>query len=111
MNDSPKYVVAATTPSVAWSNSIVIGRYDADAIRRLKEEVDGGIYVSGSGTLVRALLADGLVDELHLFVFPTAVGSGPRLFADGAAPIETDLITCEAYTSGAGYLSYRPRSR
>ncbi len=63
MNDTPKHVVASTHPSVAWKNSTVIGPYDAGTIRRLKEEVDGGIYVSGSGTLVRGLLADGLVDE------------------------------------------------
>jgi dihydrofolate reductase len=46
--------------------------------------VDGTIYVSGSGTLVRAMLAQGLVDELHLFVYPLALGSGQRLFAGGA---------------------------
>ena len=59
------------------------GAYDADAIRTLKDETDGVLYVSGSGTLVRALLADGLVDELHLFVYPLALGSGRRLWADG----------------------------
>src|SRR5258708_31879113 len=53
MNDSPKYVVGATTPSVEWRNSTMIGPYDAVAIRQLKDKVDGGIYVSGSGTLVR----------------------------------------------------------
>jgi dihydrofolate reductase len=88
----------------------VIGRYDADAIRRLKDEVDGGIYVSGSGTLVRAMLADGLVDELHLFVYPIVVGSGPRLFADGASPNKLKLLACQAYTSGVVRLSYEPSS-
>ena len=52
----------------------------------LKDKVDGDIYVSGSGTLVRAMLADGLVDELHLFVYPVARGEGERLLAgDGPA--------------------------
>jgi dihydrofolate reductase len=46
--------------------------------------VDGDTYVSGSGTLVRALLADGLVDELHLLVYPLALGAGPRLFPESA---------------------------
>src|SRR5438552_17421661 len=66
MNDTPKYVVASTPTSVEWSNSTFLGPYNADAIRGLKKRVDGGIYVSGSGTLVRALLADRLLDELHL---------------------------------------------
>ena len=54
------------------STAILLGAYDADAIRRLKDDTDGVIYVSGSGTLVRGLLADGLVDELHLLVYPIA---------------------------------------
>jgi len=110
MNDSPKYVIASSPPAVEWSNSTVVGPYDTDAISRLKEQVDGGIYVSGSGTLVRAMLADGLVDELHLFVYPVHVGTGPRLFADGAVPGKLDLLTCEAYSSGVIHLGYRPRS-
>ena len=48
MNDSPKYVVAATRPAVEWSNSTVLGPYDAAAIRRLKQEIDGGIYVAAA---------------------------------------------------------------
>ena len=69
-NDTIKYVVSSTRDNPTWSNSEFIGAYDADRIRRLKDEVDGDIFVSGSTTLVRALLADGLVDGLHLFVLP-----------------------------------------
>jgi len=80
-NDTTKYVVSATLTTATWRNSKIIGPYDPDAIRSLKEDVDGDLYVSGSGMLVRAMLADGLVDELHLFVYPlTAVpvrGSSP----------------------------------
>src|ERR671918_216416 len=67
-NDTTKYVVSATLTSATWRNSKIIGPYDPDAIRRLKDEV-GDLYVSGSGTLVRAMLADDLVDELHLLVY------------------------------------------
>ena len=85
-NDTTKYVVSGTLTEATWRNSKIIGPYDPDAIRRLKDEVDGDLYVSGSGTLVRAMLADGLVDELHLFVYPLTRGSGPRLFPDGRRP-------------------------
>src|SRR3954451_1834441 len=81
-NDTQKYVVASRTPAVEWQNSTVLGAYDVAAIQRLKNEQPGDIYVSGSASLVRAMLADGLVDELHLFVYPIALGSGLRLFAD-----------------------------
>ena len=67
------------------------GRTTPTTIRRLKDEVDGDLYVSGSGTLVRAMLADGLVDELHLFVYPLTRGSGPRLFPEDAAPGKLSL--------------------
>jgi len=107
MNDTPKYVVSSRPLSTDWKNSSVLGPYSAGAIRGLKDRVNGKIYVSGSGTLVRALLADGLVDELHLFVFPLALGSGQRLFGDGAA-IKLALAGCEAYDSGVLHLTYTP---
>ncbi len=73
------------------------GRTTRRRSAQLKADVDGDIYVSGSGTLVRAMLADGLVDELHLFVFPLTRGTGPRLFTEGAAPLTLSLGACEAY--------------
>jgi dihydrofolate reductase len=67
-------------------------------------------YVSGSGTLVRAMLADGLVDELHLFVYPLTRGSGPRLFPEDAAPSTFALAACESYEKGVVYIAYRPQA-
>jgi dihydrofolate reductase len=107
-NDTPKYVVSSTLSEPTWRNSTILGRYDAEAIRRLKGETDGDIYVSGSATLVRALLADGLVDELHLFVFPLTRGEGPRLFVDGAPPLSFSRIACEPYGNGVIHLGYAP---
>jgi dihydrofolate reductase len=109
-NDTTKYVVSATLTDATWRNSQIIGPYDADAIRSLKDEVDGDLYVSGSGTLVRAMLADGLVDELHLFVFPLTRGSGPRLFPEDDAPRKFSLAASDTYENGVFYLAYRPQA-
>jgi dihydrofolate reductase len=109
-NDTTKYVVSSTLANATWRNSQILGPYDPAAIRRLKAEIDGDIYVSGSGTLVRAMLADGLIDELHLFVYPLTRGEGPRLFPDGAAPAKLSLDACESYENGVVYLAYRPQA-
>jgi dihydrofolate reductase len=89
MNETRKYIVSSTLGSADWSNSTILGSYSADAIRSLKERVDGGIYVSASGTLVRAMLADRLVDELHLFVFPLA--KAPAGDSSPKAPVRPGL--------------------
>jgi dihydrofolate reductase len=107
-NDTTKYVVSGTLETGTWRNSEIVGPYDPEAIRRLKNEVDGDLYVSGSVTLVRAMLADGLVDELHLFVYPLTRGAGPRLLAEDAAPSKFSLAACESYDNGVVYLAYRP---
>ena len=72
--------------------------------------MDGDIYVSGSITLVRAMLTHGLVDELHLLVYPLTRGAGPRLFPEGAAPGKLALERCVSYENGVVYLAYRPQA-
>ncbi len=109
-NDTTKYVVSSTLTEATWSNSEIVGPYDADAIRKLKDHGDGDLYVSGSGTLVRAMLDDGLVDGLHLFVFPLTRGSGPRLFPDGAEAGKFSLAASDTYPNGVVYLNYRPEA-
>jgi dihydrofolate reductase len=108
-NDTTKYVVSGTLTNATWRNSKIVGPYDPDAIRRLKDEV-GDLYTSGSITLVRAMLADGLIDQLHLFVYPLTLGSGPRLFPEGAAPSKLTLAASESYDNGVVYVNYRPQA-
>lgn len=108
-NDTPKYVVSSTLASAdAWQNSTVLGGYDPQALRRLKDDAAGDVYISGSGTLVRALLADGLIDELHLLVYPLVLGGGARLFPDGAARTRLTLAAHEAFENGVLHLTYAP---
>ena len=108
-NDTTKYVVSSTLTSTdAWQNTNVLGGYHPQAVRELKDSTDGTIYVSGSGTLVRALVADGLVDELHLIVYPVVLGSGERLFPDGTPRTRLELCASEAFDNGVLHLCYRP---
>jgi dihydrofolate reductase len=106
-NETEKVVVGANEPAEAWHNTTRLGPYDAEAIRRLKDERDGVIYVSGSGQLVRGLLNDGLVDEIHLFVYPVALGEGERFWADGQQHRLT-LKGHDVYSNGVVHLNYGP---
>jgi dihydrofolate reductase len=106
-NDTTKYVVSGTLTDPTWRNSEVIGAYDPDRIRSLKDEV-GELYVSGSITLVRAMLADGLIDELHLFVYPLTRGAGPRLFTEDAEARKFTLAGSQAFDNQPVYMNYRP---
>jgi dihydrofolate reductase len=107
-NDTTKYVVSSTLADAegVWRNSTSLGGYDADRIRELRAEHD--LYVSGSATLVRALVDDGLVDELHLYVYPVAVGSGIRLFPEGRPQTKLSLLGAEALSNGVAHLTYGP---
>ncbi len=106
-NETHKYVVASREPEVEWGPSTRLA-YDAEGIRRLKAETDGIIYVSGSGTLVRGLLRDGLVDDLHLFVYPIALGQGQRLWSDDVDATRLRLKESEVYDNGVVHVDYGP---
>jgi dihydrofolate reductase len=106
-NDTQKYVVSSTLSEPTWRHSSVLGPYDPAAIRRLRADVEGDIFVSGSAMLVRALLADGLVDELHLFVFPLTLGAGNRLFLEDSEPLKLSLAASDSYENGAVHLVYK----
>lgn len=107
-NDTQKYIVGSQEPNVQWGPSTRLGPYDPDTIRKFKDEIDGMIYVSGSGMLVRAMLKDELVDDLHLFVYPIAIGKGNRLWDEGVDPTRLALKEHEAYDNGVIHLAYGP---
>jgi dihydrofolate reductase len=109
-NDTRKYVVSSTLTTTTWRNSEIIGGYDPKSIQQLKEESAQGLYVSGSGTLVRALIADGLVDELHLFVYPVTRSAGSRLFDESLQPTTWKRADAELYDNGVTYLKLTPAS-
>src|SRR5581483_8257099 len=82
MNAMPKFVVSRTIESPARNNTTVLGGDLAGEVGELKERFDGDILVAGSAQLVQGLIANDLVDQLNLMVFPVLLGAGKRLFGD-----------------------------
>ena len=107
INTVPKSVVSTTLTNPTWNNTSVISGDVAAGVRDLKAETDGTIGMFGSATTVRWLLAEGLLDELHLLVHPIAVGSGQRLF-DGTPTHPLNLVQHEVLKSGVLDLRYAP---
>jgi dihydrofolate reductase len=111
MNAMPKHIVSTTLSDedASWENSAVIRDELAEAVGKLKEDVGGDILVAGSATLVEALAKQDLVDEYRLMVFPVVLGSGKRLFAEGAANRTLKLAeTKPVGADGVCVLTYRP---
>jgi dihydrofolate reductase len=79
-NSMPKYVVSSTLRDPAWTNTTVLDGDLRAAIARVRAERDGDVVVHGSAQLVQGLLANDLLDELRLMVYPVVLGSGKRLF-------------------------------
>jgi dihydrofolate reductase len=109
MNNTPKYVVSTTLEEpLEWNNSTLINGDVAQEITRLKQQPGKDISISGSGTLVRSLLRDGLLDELRLMVHPIVLGSGKRLFGDEGDQNALELVDSKAFSTGVLYLTYQP---
>jgi dihydrofolate reductase len=108
MNNTPKLVASTTLTSVDWTGTTILNGDVVGALTALKEQPGANITVTGSATLVRSLIRDGLLDELHLLVCPVALGSGKRLFdeADGRVPLK--LADSEAFSTGVVHLTYQP---
>jgi dihydrofolate reductase len=108
MNTMPKYVVSRTLDRADWNNTTLIRDDVAARIRELKAGPGKDIAMSGSATLVRWLLAEGLLDELNLLVHPIVVGTGARLFPDGTPQQPLQLVESTTFGSGVLHLVYRP---
>ena len=108
MNGVRKYVVSTTLKEpLGWDNSTLIKENVAEEIARLKRQTGGDISISSSGSLVRSLLRDGLIDELRLMVHPVVVGSGKRLFEEGCDRMALELVDSRTFSTGVVYLTYR----
>jgi dihydrofolate reductase len=91
-----------------WNNSTLIKENTAEEITKLMQQPGKDISITGSPTLVRSLLADGLLEELRLMVHPIVVGSGKRLFEEGTNQKALELVDSKTFRTGVLYLSYQP---
>jgi dihydrofolate reductase len=106
LNFKKKYVASRTLTSVEWETAELLQGDVGDAVRKLTAEDGGELQVHGSAGLIQTLLAEDLVDELRLIVFPVLLGSGKRLFGDGTVPRAWKLGTHRTSSTGAVMLSY-----
>lgn len=100
LNRVTKYVASRTKKELDWENSKLLHGDVVAAVKELKGQAGLPLHVVGSANLLQTLLKNDLVDELDLWVFPVVLGSGKRLFHDGAIPTAWKLVRSQA--SGTG---------
>jgi dihydrofolate reductase len=111
LNETPKYVASTTLTEPRWADTTVLSGDLAAAIGRLKAKPGGELQVHGSGTLIRWLLDNDLVDEMTLLIVPVVLGQGTRLFPDTGPDIALDLVESRADSKGVMIQVYRPAGR
>jgi dihydrofolate reductase len=107
MNSIPKYVVSATLEDPGWDNSTVVTGDVMREVSNLRERLAGEIVVLGSRKLVRALLTNGLADELRLLVYPYVLGAGERLFGEMTGKLPLRLAANRTVGDGLPHLTYQ----
>jgi dihydrofolate reductase len=107
-NTMPKYVVSSTLSKPEWTNSTVLDGDVVEEVSRLREQPGGDIVVHGSAQLVQGLLANDLVDEVRLMVFPVVLGAGKRLFGDTSDKKPLRLTDSKVVGDGVAIMVYEP---
>jgi dihydrofolate reductase len=111
LNARPKYVASTTLTDPKWANTTRLSGDLATAIGELKAKPEAELQVHGSGTLIRWLLENDLVDEMQLLVVPVVLGQGERLFPQDGPDIALDLVESRTDSKGVTIQVYRPAGR
>ena len=111
LNGAPKYVASTTLTEPQWENTTVLSGDLAAAVRELKAGSEGELQVHGSGTLIRSLLEQDLIDEIILLTVPVILGQGTRLFPDSGPDVALDLIDSRIDSKGVSIQVFRPNGR
>lgn len=102
-----KYVATHRPESLSWRNSEALGRDVVTRLRQLKNRKGPILLVQGSSDLIQTLLADDLIDEIRLFIFPLALGKGKRLFGEGTVPGAFKLVGSTTSPTGVLVATYQ----
>ena len=105
-NAVTKYVATTSTEPLGWNNSVAIGGDVAAEIARLKQGEGPDLLIQGSSQLIQTLLANDLIDEFRIWTFPLVLGSGKRLFGQGAMPAALKLVDSRTSATGVTIGSY-----
>jgi len=108
LNALPKYVASTTLASAGWQNSSILSGDVAAEVAKLKEQPGDELQVHGSGALAQTLIDHDLIDEYRLLVFPVHLGSGKKLFRDGAKPAALRHISTTTTGTGVVIATYQP---
>jgi dihydrofolate reductase len=111
LNTRPKYVASTTLTDLRWADTTVLSSEVAAAVGELRAKPGRELQVHGSGTLIRWLLDNDLVDEINLLTFPVVVGQGTRLFPDTGPDRALELVESRATPRGVTIQVYRPTGR
>jgi dihydrofolate reductase len=111
LNETPKYVASTTLTEPRWADTTILSGDLAAAIGELKAQPGGELQVHGSGTLLRWLLGNDLVDEITLLIIPVVLGQGTRLFPGTGPDIALDLAESRVDSKGVTIQVYRPAGR
>jgi dihydrofolate reductase len=108
LNRATKYVASRTLDTLEWENSQLLEGDVGEAVARLKEENGPELQVHGSSDLIRTLLRHGLIDEFRVWIFPVVLGTGKRLFGEGAPTAALKLVNSQVSTTGVVMATYEP---
>ncbi|TIX23799.1 MAG: dihydrofolate reductase, partial [Mesorhizobium sp.] len=105
-NPTTKYVATHRPNSLTWENTQSLGPDILARLKEIKQEDGPDLLIQGSGDLIQTLLANGLIDEIRLMIFPLLLGKGKRLFGDNAMPAAFKLVKSQATTTGVIMATY-----
>ena len=108
LNRATKYVASRTLDTMEWENSRLLEGDVGEAVARLKEEDGPELQLHGSSDLIQTLLQHGLIDQFRVWIFPVVLGTGKRLFGEGAPPASLKLVDSQVSSTGVVMATYEP---